>query len=68
MTKAGAIAILTTIMLGLVGWAGTTIVDHGDRLTKVETSRQYESEMLKEIRDDVKDLRKLLPREEHVKP
>jgi hypothetical protein len=54
MTKAGAIAILSAIFLGLAGWAGSTLVEQNSRIARIETAKQYDSEMIKEIKDDVK--------------
>ena len=33
----GSLAVLQLIVLGLMTWVLTTVVDHGDRLTKTET-------------------------------
>ena len=52
MKKGGAIAILTVMLTGLLAWGGTSIIDHGERISVNETKL----ELLQEVRDDVKTL------------
>lgn len=54
MTKAGAVAILTTIFLGLAGWAGTEIIEHSVEIAKIKKENETTLTLLKEVRDDVK--------------
>ena len=58
MTKAGAIAILTTIFLGLSGWTMSEIATLKERTASLENEKETTKEMLKEIRADVKELLK----------
>jgi hypothetical protein len=58
MTKAGAIAILSAIFLGLAGWAGNEIVSIKERTARVETIGDNIKESLEEIKQDVKENRK----------
>lgn len=39
--KTGAVTILTSMIIGLIGWAGFNISANGNRLTKVETEKTY---------------------------
>ena len=56
--KIGATAILTTMLLGLLGWAGAQISDNSTNIARIDAVQKihYQShqEMLKEIRGDVK--------------
>ena len=52
MTKAGAIAILTTIFLGLSGWTMTEVTSLKERVSKNEESKENIKELVKEIRDE----------------
>ena len=60
MTKAGAVAILTTMTLGLAAWAGSVIFNHSERLSVIETSKRYDDNTLTEIKNDVKEIKKAL--------
>lgn len=56
MRKSGAIAILTTMFLGLMGWTSTTIIENRVQLSALEERERTNSELLKEVRDDVKTI------------
>jgi len=56
--KNGAIAILTTMVLGLASWAGSNVIDNKQKIARLETNQVTTHEMLKEVRDDVKELLK----------
>lgn len=60
MTRAGAIAILTTVFMGLFAWAGTEIVSIKERVVRNETERETSKEILKEIRQEQREMRKEL--------
>ena len=51
--KKGAVAILATmIIVPLLAWGGSKLVDHGERISVNETKL----ELLQEVRNDVKIL------------
>lgn len=56
MKKSGAVAIITTIMLGLAAWAGTSIVDHETRLATEELHTSYLKKDIAEIKEGIKVL------------
>jgi hypothetical protein len=56
MKKAGAITIIITMALGLCAWAGTNIISNKVKIAKIETREMSQSELLKEVRDDVKKI------------
>lgn len=49
MTKAGAIAILTTIFLGLSGWTMTSVSELRERVVRNETERDNLKELVKRM-------------------
>lgn len=61
MIKGGAIAILTTMLGGLLAWGGNTMVENGNRLTRLEAKEESTKELLKEVRNDVKILLQRVP-------
>ena len=54
MKQIGAWAILITILTGLGTTAGAMLMDHAERITRVEEKEKTDRLMLKEVRDDVK--------------
>lgn len=60
MIKVGAWSILTAIFIPLFGFAGMKIVQHGEKISRLETSKEYETRLLKETREDVKYIRNIL--------
>ena len=63
MKHIGAIAILTTMFLGLFAWAGSSIIDLKTKASKIEAENKSTKELLREVRDDVKSILRALPRE-----
>lgn len=62
MKQVGAIAILSTMLIGLVAWAGNNIVNHGLDIAILKANEKNNKEILLEIRQDVKELRKIMTR------
>lgn len=56
MTKAGAIAILTTIFLGLSGWTMSEVAELKERVKGNEVSKESLKVMLLEIKTDQKEM------------
>ena len=56
--KSGAIAILTVIFTGLMSWAGLQVVEHSEDISSLKTGDKYQIQMLKEIRDDIKEIKR----------
>jgi len=54
--KNGAIAILTTMVLGLASWAGSNVIDNKQKIARLEMNQETTHDMLKEVRADVKEL------------
>jgi len=54
MIHKGAIAILTTMIAGLLAWGGTSIQENNNRIIVLETKEETYRQLLKEVRDDVK--------------
>lgn len=54
--KSRLYAILGIILLGLMTWAASTLVSHGERITKVETSEEDIKAWMKGVRDDMKSM------------
>jgi len=52
--KTIAFGILTTMLTGLLAWAGNTINELDNRTTKLELHKTYMHEDIKEIKQDVK--------------
>ena len=53
MRKLIAGGILTAMLSGLA-WAAKRHISYGERIIKLETKEKTNSELLKEVRDDVK--------------
>lgn len=62
MTKAGAIAILTTMFLGLSGWTMSEVATIKERVTRNETERDNVKDMIKDIKDTQKEMNHKLDR------
>lgn len=60
MRELGAKAILLPIFLGLIAWFSNTVLGNSNRLTKVETRDEYIKESIEEIKEDLKDVKRLL--------
>lgn len=58
MKKEGAIAILTIIFTGLMSWAGVQVVEHSEDISSLKTGDKYQIQMLREIRDDIKEIKR----------
>ena len=56
--KSGAIAILTVIFTGLMSWAGLQVVEHSEDISSLKTGDRYQIQMLREIRDDIKEIKR----------
>lgn len=56
--KSGAIAILTVIFTGLMSWAGLQVVEHSEDISSLKTGDKYQIQMLREIRDDIKEIKR----------
>lgn len=56
--RSGAIAILTVIFTGLMSWAGLQVVEHSEDISSLKTGDKYQIQMLKEIRDDIKEIKR----------
>jgi len=56
--KSGAIAILTIIFTGLMSWAGLQVVEHSEDISSLKTGDKYQIQMLREIRDDIKEIKR----------
>ena len=54
--KGMAIAILTTMISGLLAWAGSTISQHGRDIAKLQAHRQTLHQDVKVIKQDVKHI------------
>ena len=54
--KTIAFGILTTMLTGLLAWAGNAIVELETRATKLELHKIYMHQDIKEIKRDVKDI------------
>jgi len=52
--KTIAFGILTTMLTGLLAWAGNTINELDNRATKLELHKKYMHEDIREIKRDVK--------------
>ena len=63
MKTSGAVAILTTMLLGLFAWAGSSIVENSNNISRLEAEEQNTTELLKEVRGDVKAILRALPKE-----
>jgi hypothetical protein len=62
MSNKGAIIILTTIALAMMGWAGTSIVDQRVRLATVEANQRTLEDWLVRIDGNVITLLERLPK------
>ena len=56
--RSGAIAILTVIFTGLMSWAGLQVVEHSEDISSLKTGDKYQIQMLREIRDDIKEIKR----------
>ena len=56
--KSGAIAILIVIFTGLMSWAGLQVVEHSEDISSLKTGDKYQIQMLREIRDDIKEIKR----------
>ena len=56
MQKIGAWAILITIITGLSASAGSMLMDHAERITRVEEKEKTDRQLLQEVRDDIKTI------------
>lgn len=56
--KSGAVAILTVIFTGLMSWAGLQVVEHSEDISSLKTGDKYQIQMLREIRDDIKEIKR----------
>lgn len=56
--RSGAIAILTVIFTGLMSWAGLQVVEHSEDISSLKTGDKYQILMLREIRDDIKEIKR----------
>ena len=56
--KSGAVAILTVIFTGLMSWAGLQVVEHSEDISSLKTGDKYQILMLREIRDDIKEIKR----------
>ena len=56
--KSGAVAILTVIFTGLMSWAGLQVVEHREDISSLKTGDKYQILMLREIRDDIKEIKR----------
>lgn len=56
--KIGAVGILSTMLLGLLAWAGNQIVDNGEKIARLEEREKSHKELLIEVRGDVKQILK----------
>lgn len=48
------------LLIPVFGWAATTLINHSDRLARVEEKEKSLKENIKEIKTDVKDIKKYL--------
>lgn len=56
--RSGAVAILTVIFTGLMSWAGLQVVEHSEDISSLKTGDKYQIQMLREIRDDIKEIKR----------
>lgn len=62
MTKVIAVRILTTMFLGLSGWTMTEVANLKERVKGNEVTRENMADMIKEIRQDQKEMNQKLDR------
>lgn len=60
MTKVIAVRILTTMFLGLSGWTMTEVANLKERVKGNEVTRENMADMIKEIRQDQKEMNQKL--------
>ena len=51
------------MLLGLFAWAGSSIVENSNNISRLEAEEQNTTELLKEVRGDVKAILRALPKE-----
>ena len=56
--RSGAVAILTVIFTGLMSWAGLQVVEHSEDISSLKTGDKYQIQMLREIRSDIKEIKR----------
>lgn len=56
MRRTIAIAILTTIFCGLIGWAATEIEEHGKKIAVNQTKIEANNKKFDHVREDLKDI------------
>ena len=61
----GAIGILAVMMLGVINFMGRQVFDNANAVTMLKERSMSNRQILKEIRDDVKDLKERLINEHH---
>lgn len=62
----GAIGILAVMMLGVINFMGRQVFDNANAVILIKERSKSNRQLLKEIRDDVKDLKERLM-DEHYK-
>ena len=54
------VAIITTIILGAITFAGSSIINHNDRIIRLEEREKTNKEILLEVKNHVEYIRRKL--------